>query len=174
MPSQAHDRAVKNLSVLCLLCQITDRRQVMLAYCKELLGWRRISGPLIRKYVTLFLVIVCVVFLANNLLEIWLFHRDHTSSLIRTQREQADAAAAKIGQFIREIEGQVGWTTQLPWSAATVEQRRFDGSRLLRQVPAIAEFTQIDPAGQEQLRVARVAMDAAAADADFSQQPVFT
>ena len=39
------------------------------------------------------------------------------------QREQAEAAAAKITQFIKEIENQLGWTTQLPWSAGTVEAR---------------------------------------------------
>src|SRR2546421_9533203 len=46
------------------------------------------------------------------------------------QREQAEATAAKIAQFIKEIESQIGWTTQLPWSAGTLEQRRFDGLRL--------------------------------------------
>jgi hypothetical protein len=39
--------------------------------------------------------------------------------LIRIQHEQAEAAAAKIGQFIKEIESQLGWTTQLPWSAGS-------------------------------------------------------
>jgi hypothetical protein len=43
------------------------------------------------------------------------------------------AAAAKISQFIKEIESQLGWTTQLPWSAGSIEQRRFDALRLLRQ-----------------------------------------
>ena len=31
------------------------------------------------------------------------------------------------------------------WSAGTIEQRRFDGLRLLRQVPAITELAQLDP-----------------------------
>src|SRR5262245_19023294 len=53
---------------------------------------------------------------------------------------QAEGAASKIGQFIQEIVFQVGWTTHLPWSApGTIDQRRFDGLRLLRQVPAIVE-----------------------------------
>jgi len=55
---------------------------------------------------------------------------------IRVLRLQAEGAAEKIGQFIKEIENQVGWTTQLTWSASTIEQRRFDGLRLLRLVPA--------------------------------------
>src|SRR5215471_16420914 len=114
-------------------------------------GWRQINGPLFRKYVAFFLAVVCVVLLINALLEAGLAFQEHKGSLIRIQREQAEAAAAKIEQFIREIERQVGWTTQLPWSAGTLEQRRFDGLleqrrfdglRLLRQVPAITELAQ--------------------------------
>jgi two-component system, NtrC family, sensor kinase len=46
-------------------------------------------------------------------------------SLIRIKREQTQAAAAKIGQFIKEIESQLGWTTQLPWSAGSKLRRQF-------------------------------------------------
>jgi hypothetical protein len=79
--------------------------------------------------------------------------------LIRILRLQAEAAADKIAEFITRIESQVGWTTQLPWSAGTIEQRRFDGLRLLRQVPAITELAQLDSSGKEQLRVSRLSMD---------------
>src|SRR5215470_13380341 len=102
-------------------------------------GWRQINGPLFRKYVVLFLAVVFVVLLINGLLEIGFAYQEHKVSLIRIQREQAAAAAAKIGQFIREIESQVGWTTQLPWSTGTIDQRKFDGSRVLRQVPAMTQ-----------------------------------
>src|SRR5262249_49354361 len=80
----------------------------------------------------------------------------------------------KIAQFIKEIESQVGWTTQLPWSAGTLEQRRFDGLRLLRQVPAITELAQLDSTGHEQLRVSRLAMDVIGSQADYSKDPKFT
>jgi hypothetical protein len=36
---------------------------------------------------------------------------------------KAEAAAAMIHQFFKEIENQVGWTTQLPWSTGTIDQR---------------------------------------------------
>jgi len=83
-------------------------------------------------------------------------------------------AAAKIGQFIKEIESQVGWTTQLLWSAGTIEQRRFDALRLLRQVPAITELAQVDASGKEQLRVSRLAMDVVGSGLDLSKEPKFT
>jgi hypothetical protein len=94
--------------------------------------------------------------------------------LIRMQRLQAEAAANMIGQFIKEMEGQIGWTTQLPWSAGTIQQRRTDGQRLLRQVPAITELAQLDSSGKEQLRVTRLAMDVVGSQTDYSQDPKFT
>jgi hypothetical protein len=92
----------------------------------------------------------------------------------RILRMQAEAAAAKISQFIREIERQVGWTTEQPWSAGTLVQRELDGLRLLRQVPAITELSQLDASGREELRVSRLAMDVVARHADLSQEPKFT
>ena len=127
---------------------MNDQPRDIAAQIAQKSGWRQISGPLFRKYVALFLAVVCVALLSNGLFEIWFSYQEHKASLIRIQREQAEAAAAKIGQFIKEIESQVGWTTQLPWSAGTIDQRRFDGLRLLRQVPAITELAQLDSVGQ--------------------------
>jgi len=94
--------------------------------------------------------------------------------LNRILRMQAENTAANIRQFTREIESQVGWTVQLPWSAGTLDQRRFDGLRLIRQVPAITELAQLDSAGIEQLRVSRLAMDVVSSQTDFSHDPKFT
>jgi signal transduction histidine kinase/CheY-like chemotaxis protein len=138
-----------------------------------------ISAPktrrrLFTKYVALFVAVVCVALLSNGIFDVFFYYQEHKSSLIRIQREQADAAAAKIGQFIKEIESQLGWTTQLPWSAGSIEQRRFDALRLLRQVPAITELAQLDATGKERLRVSRLAMDVVASGADLSNDPKFT
>ena len=134
---------------------------------------RGVRGRLFRKYVGLFVAVVCVALFANGLFEIWFSYQEHKTALIRIQREQAEAAAAKIGQFVKEIEGQLGWTVQLPWSASTLEQRRFDALRLLRQVPAITELSQLDSTGKEQLRVSRLAMDVVGSGLDLSKDPKF-
>jgi signal transduction histidine kinase len=133
----------------------------------------RPGGRLFRKYVLLFAGVLCAALVVNGLLDIWFSYREQKSLLIRIQRERAELIAAKIDQFIQEIESQVGWTTQLPWSAATMEHRRFDGLRLLRQVPAITELAQLDSAGKERLRVSRVAMDVIDSQSDRSQEPAF-
>ncbi|MBR0786501.1 ATP-binding protein [Bradyrhizobium iriomotense] len=135
---------------------------------------RGIRTRLFAKYVALFVAVVAVALLANGLFEVFFYYREHKASLIRVQHEQAEAAAAKIGQFVKEIESQLGWTTQLPWSAGSIEQRRFDALRLLRQVPAITELAQVDSTGKERLRVSRLAMDAIDSGIDLSADPKFT
>jgi signal transduction histidine kinase len=124
------------------------------------------------KYVALFVAVVGVALLSNGIFEVFFYYREHKAALIRIQHEQAEAAAAKISQFIKEIESQLGWTTQLPWSAAA--DRRVDARRLLRQVPAITELSQIDSTGKERLRVSRLAMDAIDSGLDLSKDPKFT
>src|SRR5439155_18710403 len=115
------------------LAPSADQMQSVLDVVVEKSGWRQISGPLFRKYVALFLAVVCVALISNGAFEIWFSYQEYRNSQIQNQRLQADGAAAKIGQFIKEIESQVGWTTQLPWSPDTTDRRRFDGLRLLRQ-----------------------------------------
>ena len=82
-------------------------------------GTRNRSGPLFRKYVALFLAVVAWRCSPTAYSKSGSTYQEHKASLIRIQREQAEAAAAKIGQFIKEIESQLGWTTQFPWSAGS-------------------------------------------------------
>mgnify|MGYP001300113766 CR=1 FL=1 len=132
----------------------------------------RIRSRLFTKYVALFVAVVAVALLSNGIFEVFFYYREHKAALVRIQHEQAESAAAKIGQSIKEIESQLGWTTQLPWSA--VRDRRLDALRLLRQVPAITELSQVDASGKERLRVSRLAMDVVDSGVDFSKDPKFT
>src|SRR6185312_14673401 len=133
-----------------------------------------IRTRLFTKYVALFVAVVAIALLSNGIFEVFFYYREHKASLIRIQHEQAEAAAAKISQFIKEIESQLGWTTQLPWSAGSLQDRRFDALRLLRQVPAITELSQVDSTGKERLRVSRLAMDVVDSGIDLSKEPKFT
>jgi len=62
---------------------------------------RDFRGRLFIKYVTLFVAVVCVALLANGAFEIWFFYHEHKASQVRIQSEQAEAAADKIGQFVK-------------------------------------------------------------------------
>ncbi|MGB6285533.1 MAG: GAF domain-containing protein, partial [Xanthobacteraceae bacterium] len=133
-----------------------------------------VRSRLFIKYTVLFVAVVVLALLANGAFEVWFTYQEHKGSLIRIQQQQAVAAADKIEEFITQIESQVGWTTQLPWTDGTLDQRRFDALRLLRQVPAITELAQIDAAGHEQLKVSRLTMDVVGSGIDYSQKPEFT
>ena len=135
---------------------------------------REPRGRLFRKYVVLFAGLVSGALLTSGLVEIYFSFQENKTALVAIQREKALGAAARIGQFIREIEGQVRWASQPPIGVSlTPEQRRFDYLRLLRQVQAITEVSQLDAAGREQLRVSRLAMDVVGSQADLSQDPRF-
>ena len=134
--------------------------------------WR---GSLFRKYVVLLAVLVSLELVASGALEVYFTYQESKQALVTLQREKALGAASRIEQFVKEVERQIGWTTQpsIVAPAAAMEQRRADFFRLLRQVPAITEVSHIDREGREQLRVSRLAMDVVGSGTDLSQEPRF-
>ncbi|HZC56189.1 MAG TPA: GAF domain-containing protein [Xanthobacteraceae bacterium] len=132
-----------------------------------------VRSRLFVKYTALFVAVVVLALVANGAFEVWFSYREHKSALIDIQLQQAQAAADKIEEFVTQIDSQVGWTTQLPWTDGTLDQRRFDALRLLRQVPAITELAQIDASGHEQLKVSRLTMDVVGSGVDYSGKPEF-
>ncbi|MEK6243469.1 MAG: ATP-binding protein [Pseudomonadota bacterium] len=127
------------------------------------------------KYVVPIIAIVVVALSASGAISIYFSYQETRNALIALQREKAAAAAARIENFVREIEHQIGWTAlpQIAEGANPLELRRFDYVKLLRQVPAITEVGFIDRDGREQVRVSRLAMDVLGAGGDLSQDPRF-
>src|SRR5215831_5181044 len=133
----------------------------------------RPRGQLFRKYVGLFVAVVCAALVATGVCDIWFSFQEQNVLLMRIQQEQAKSAAAKISHYIKEIEGQLAWATLLPWSTDTLDEWRFDAVRLLRQAPAVTEVAQLDAAGREQIRVSRLAKDVVGSQTDFSHEDFF-
>ncbi len=133
--------------------------------------WRGLFG----KYVAVFVVVISGALLVSGALDVYFASREIPAALVVFQREKAYAAAGRIEAFVKEIEHQMGWTTQpqLVAPSGALEQRRVDFLRLMRQVPAITELSHLDPQGREQLRVSRLAMDVVGSGQDFSQDPRF-
>lgn len=129
-------------------------------------------GQLFRKYVVYYALLVCATLIASGGIGVYFYYQENKTALARLQQEKAAAAAYRIEQYVKEIEHQIGWTV-LPVGAMPPEQRRFDYLRLLRQVPAITDVSLLDHAGQERLRVSRLAMDVADSRKDFSNDPRF-
>ena len=84
-------------------------------------------GRLFRKYVVVFLLLVGGVLLVSSAVDLYFSYQETKAALVRIEREQAVAAAARIEQFILDIERQLRWTTQAAFDdpAAALEQREW-------------------------------------------------
>jgi signal transduction histidine kinase len=135
-----------------------------------ILRWR-----LFPKYATLIIALVGGMLVASGGISLYFSYGENQQHLVTLQREKAEAAAARIEQFIRDIEHQFGWTAlpQVGAGGNPIDQRRFEYLKLLRQVPAITEVAWIDATGREQLKVSRLAMDESGKDTDLSKDPRF-
>ncbi len=132
-------------------------------------------GSLFLKYAIPLVILSSGAVIVSGLVDMYFSYQESKSALARIQHEKAAAAAIRIEQFVRELEHDLAWIAQTPWGPRGVplDQRRLDSLRLLRQVPPITEVSHIDPAGHEQLRVSRLAMDVIGSNADFSGDPKF-
>jgi signal transduction histidine kinase len=149
-------------------------------------------GRLFTKYVVVIVALVGGMLMASGLVDLYFSYQETKRAIVRVERAKATAAAARIEQFVSEIERQVRKTTQaasddpaaaqvgrgtLPFreglGAAMAEQRELDFLRLLRDVGDVMEIGHLDVSGKEQLRVSRLELDAIGSQVDFSQAPKF-
>ena len=132
-------------------------------------------GRLFRKYVVFLLLLVGSVLVLSSLVELYFSFRENEGALAKVQREKAVAAAAKIEQFIKEIERQVRGTVQDAFDDPVLasQQREEDYLRLLRNVPAVTDIRHFNAAGREEVRVSRLDLDVNNSQEDHSQDPAF-
>jgi signal transduction histidine kinase/HAMP domain-containing protein len=135
---------------------------------------RREPRSLALRYMLWLLALVGFLLTLTSALNAWLSYRQASEAAARLQDDKADAAAQRIAEFIAEIERQIGWTTHVQWDLGSVDQRRLDYIRLLRQVPAISELVQLDREGKEQLKVSRLSVDVIGSGQDYAADPRFT
>ena len=128
---------------------------------------------LARRFARALVGLVAVALLANGAVNMWLSYEEASASAVQVQREKAQAAAERVAQFVGEIESQMGWTTRAEWARVSLDQRRYDLIRLLRQTPAIMEVLFVDGSGREQLRLSRLEPDVVGSGADLSADPRF-
>jgi signal transduction histidine kinase/DNA-binding response OmpR family regulator len=150
-------------------------------------------GRLFRKYVVVLLLLVGGVLVASSLVELYFSYKETQSALQKLAREKAQAAAQRIERFVLEIESGIRATTyadaddpavappgglgigyRQALAGALAEQRELAFLRLIRAERAITEIRHLDIGGNEQIRVARVALNAMGSGKDFSNAPMFT
>src|SRR5215468_11795401 len=132
-------------------------------------------GRLFRKYVVFLLLLVGGVLVLSSVVQLYFSFRENEAALGRVQREKAVAAAAKIEQFIKEIERQVRGTVQDAFDDPVMasQQREEDYLRLLRNVPAVTNIRHFNAAGREDVRVSRLDLDVNNSQEDHSNDPTF-
>lgn len=117
--------------------------------------------------------VVSLALVINGASDIWFSYEEQKALLFSIQREQAQAAAEKIGQFLNDITAGLAWETQLSWTDNRLDEWQFDAVRLMRQVPALSEIVQVDGSGREQFRISRQAADVVRSGIDHSRDPAF-
>jgi len=130
-------------------------------------------GRLFRKYLYSIVALAFAALAINTGFDVWFSYREQKQLLAANQREQAASAAIQIGQFISQIETQVRWLSRLPPELSTNEDVRLNAIRLLRLSPAIAELTELDSKGREQVRVSRRVADRVGSNMDQSSFAAF-
>ena len=149
---------------------------------------RRLFG----KYVVFLVLLVGGVLVASSLVELYFAYQETQRALIQAAGEKALGAAQRIERFVTEIERGVRATTRADaddpavappgglgvgyregLAAALAEQRELAFLRLLGVDRAVSELRHLDVGGKEQLRVARVALDAHGSGQDHSASPAF-
>ena len=134
-------------------------------------AWR---VPLAAKLAAALVGLVGLVLLVNGAVNTWLNYNQAKDAALEVQEEKARSAAVRVGEFLADIETQLGFTTGAEWRFAKPDQQRYDFVRLLRQVPAITELSYLDGQGKEQLKVSRLEPDSVGSGKDFSTDPRFT
>jgi signal transduction histidine kinase len=127
------------------------------------------------KYALIIIAVVGSLLAASGAIGIYFSYRETEAHLVALQIEKAQSAAARIEQFVTNIQHQLSWTT-LPRVDAeeALEQRRIDYIKLQRQAQAITEVEWIDPSGHQQVLVSRVTMEMLRSNLDRSRDPRFT
>ena len=86
---------------------------------------RGFRGRLFRKYVAMFVTAVCLALVTGGAVDIWFTYDEQRALLVRIQRGEAESAASRISQFVKEIEGHMAWATLLPWTTSMSEAWRW-------------------------------------------------
>ena len=100
-------------------------------------AWRL---PLAAKLAAALIGLVALVLLVNGAVNIWLNYNQAKSAALEVQEEKARSAAVRVGEFLADIETQLGLTTGAEWRFAKPDQQRYDFIRLLRKSPQSPSF----------------------------------
>jgi len=126
-----------------------------------------------RKYFLLVVGLVCGALLISGATSLYFAFTESVNGLLALQKQKAEAAAAQVEQFVRDIERQVTFASLPQLGPNANEQRRQEFQKLLRLVPAITDIGLLDAKGREQFSVSRLAPNTIGSNRDRSGEPAF-
>ncbi len=130
-------------------------------------------GGLARKYALLWSALVSALLALSGFAAAYFAYIDTLAAVQALQREKAAGMAAKIGDFVGDIERQLQWVASSPAVASDSSpvELRIELLRLLRRLPALSEVRWIDAAGHERIALSRFALDTVDSGRDLSADP---
>ncbi|HEX2650278.1 MAG TPA: ATP-binding protein [Burkholderiales bacterium] len=131
------------------------------------------SGRLFRRYFLLVLGLVCGALLISGAIGVYFSYQENKVALSSVQREKAVGAAARIEDFVRQIERQLRYTEQMQLIARNPEQLGIEFSRLQKNVPAITDVALIGANGRERMLVSLLGMNSVDSGLDRSGDAAF-
>jgi signal transduction histidine kinase len=141
---------------------------------REHIQARRIHrGRLFRKYFLSILGLVCGALLISGAIGLYFSYQENKVALSSLQRDKALNAAARIEDFIRQIELQVENAAMHQLGADGADHRRLEFIKLIKLVQAVTDIAYIDANGREQLLESRLGIGTVGSGADRSAEPAF-
>src|SRR5215475_15840484 len=152
---------MKAISILSMPALIQKLKPVLSLVEASKIQTRRIRqkrGRLVRNYFLISLILISGGLITSGLSELYFRYRESAADLVRLQQEITFGAAAKIEQFVQEIER----TTRGAAKSREITEKglspeyRFELRRLLAISPAITEAVAIDSDGISRVAVSRL------------------
>ena len=127
------------------------------------------------KYAMLITAVVAGVLVISGAINLVFSWRETQAQLVALQAEKAQNAAARIEQYVLNIEHQIGWTAfpLTDTSGDATEQRRLEYVKLQKQAQQITDLVWIGADGRERLRMSRLGLDVIGSGTDLSKEPAF-
>jgi signal transduction histidine kinase len=130
-------------------------------------------GRLFRKYFLLILALVCGALLASGAISVYFSYQENKAALARLQQEKAVSAAARIEQFVLQVERQLSFAALPQLGGEATQERLLEFQKLQKMMEEVTDVSQIDAQGRELLFVSRLKVNSVGSLKDRSQEAVY-
>ncbi|MGE5128484.1 MAG: GAF domain-containing protein [Sphingomonadaceae bacterium] len=128
---------------------------------------------LFRKYFVPIILLVGGALLASGAIGLYFSYQENKAALASLQREKAVSAAARIEEFVGQIERQLKYAALPQLGAEGSGQRLLEFFKLEKLMPEVTDVAEIGADGRERLFVSRLDVNRTDSGRDRSQDPAF-